>query len=240
MKTRNLTMLVSTLALAACSGKLEEPPKPASGAVDTRLELATTEPGYWVVRRKLEGGRFVARVDRDRTTCGDRAPHNECKLGELDLGRVDLMPADEQALLARVDLQGGATIFHGKLIPTPDRGDKLVVSEAWVRQAFAPELLYDVPTHGMLQLLRDVREGCEGPIEGCRWLRAEPLTGARSVHHDKLDLSFLKRSLDEETSRAISRGRVLALGSTDGAAFVAGALYTRWPDTLPAGPTSPK
>lgn len=232
--------LRSLLALAVCISGLAaacaaETTAPSSTAPDERTELAAAQVGYYAVRRSVGDAHYVARVDDALTTCADRAQHDDCRLAELDLTRLDLTPGDEAVLRARAS-EAGAVIWQGKLVRSPGIGDKLVVAVAWMRRAVTLTNANVPPPKGGLHILRDVHEGCT-TSDRCAWLRMEPIDGTRPAHHTSLDMSMMSREIDDATKQAIAHGQVLALGVSAGPVYIAGALYSPWNVMLPAAST---
>jgi hypothetical protein len=221
------TVLVSAVACAEGSST----PAAETSAADLASDLRAVEPAWYVTRSVNEDRTFtVARVDGGPTVCRGE-PRDSCTVDQLDLARLDL-DADDDVALRGFALQLGVVVWHGRLTRSDGFGSRLVLDAAWVRQAVSPLLLREPAPTGGIYTLRDVREACDGPLESCRWLRAEPISGDRALQHKKFDLSLVDRPLDDVLGGALARGRILAVGTSAGTSFVVGALYTQWPARL--------
>lgn len=216
-----VTLALGVAFVTGCAGSQDD-----AGVPKTNLtELQAAEAAHYVVVRADDRTLHVARIGAEKTACADRIARDACEVVDLDLARADLASDDE--MLARARIADGSAVVFGKLVSSSgdgSRAGRLVASDVWVRDVAAPALAEQRTGTDAMFVLRDVHEGCE-----TAWLRAEPVGAGRAAHFATLDLAAVGGTLTDGERAALSDGRLLARGAGLGQAFVAMALYARFP-----------
>lgn len=227
MKRSGLALSLVFLAACGASSNDDERASSSSPTEPDVYRLAQADSAPFAVTQSRPGELLVARLGADETSCADGVARPACPVASIDLSRVKLDAAAEEAVRERI-VEGTAFVLAKLVEDEGARAGRLVVSKVFVRSSAARTLEREPVPMEVPVTLWGERATC-GSDRTCRWLISEPIDGSATSNHADVDLSFVRLDPAQAEARMAREGLVVhgrAIGST----FVVSAVY----DALPA------